>query len=136
MASESATQQLIRRDFPTMTGGQIWRNNSGAFKDDTGRVIRFGLGNDSPALNKVFKSSDLIGITPVKAYVEGRGWTVLGVFTAIEVKEPNWHQRPGDDRASAQARFHDIVRAAGGYAGFATSLVDVWRAIGLHGYGQ
>lgn len=128
MASESATQQLIRRDFPLVTRGQIWRNNSGAFKDEEGRLIRFGLGNDSPALNKVVKSSDLIGITPVQVTPEMVGYW-LGVFTAIEVKEPGWVQRPGDKRASAQAAFHDIVRAACGYAGFATHVDDMHRII-------
>ena len=132
MTSEAALQSQIRRDFAFV--GPVWRNNSGACEDKTGRLIRYGLGNDSKQLNDQIKSSDLIGITPVKAYVEGIGWTTLGVLTAIEVKAPGWHQTPSDKRAIAQAKFHDIVREAGGYAGFATSIVDVWRIIGRHGY--
>jgi len=132
--SEAVVQQRARVEHPAHTGGVLWRNNSGACTDDTGRLIRYGLGNDSAALNREIKSSDLIGITPVRCYVEGRGWTVLGVFTAFECKPEGWHQTPGDKRAIAQARFHDIVRQAGGFAGFITSLPDMWRALGMHGY--
>jgi len=130
--SEAVVQQQVRLAHAPI--GPLWRNNSGACTDKTGRLIRYGLGNDSAQLNAKIKSSDLIGITPVNAYVEGRGWCVLGVFTAYEVKKPGWHQTPGDERASAQAKFHEIVRQAGGYAGFVTSVVDMWRVIGMHGY--
>lgn len=101
------------------------RNNVGACEDATGRFIRYGLMNESAKVNKEIKSSDLIGITPVQAYVEGIGWTVLGVFTAIETKASDWKFRPSDDRAVAQAKFHEIVKQHGGFAGFATGPEDV-----------
>ncbi len=125
MSSETVVQQQTRLLHCQLTNGQIWRNNSGACTDDTGRLIRYGLGNDSAQLNAEIKSSDLIGITPVQAYVEGKGWLILGVFTAYEIKPSNWHLTPGDKRGLAQQRFHDIVRSAGGFAGFVTDPRDI-----------
>lgn len=103
------------------------RNNVGVAVAADGRHIRYGLMNESAKLNASVKSSDYIGITPVQAYVEGIGWTVLGVFTAIETKASNWKFSPADERAVAQQKFHDIVRNHGGFAGFATGPEDVAR---------
>jgi hypothetical protein len=127
--NEAALQSIVRRDFAYI--GPIWRNNVGACEDATGRLIRYGLGNDSAQLNKVIKSSDLIGITPVKAFVENVGWCNLGVFTAIECKATGWSFKPGDERAIAQSRFHDIVRQAGGLAGFASDPSHIQNIIKL-----
>lgn len=108
----------------------MWRNNSGACTDDTGRLIRYGLGNDSAQLNAKIKSSDLIGITPVTAYLSSvQGWVTLGVFTALEIKSSNWKFSPNDERALAQAKFHSIVRDAGGFAGFVTDPADIAQII-------
>lgn len=82
----------------------------------SGNHIRFGLGNDSPRINKIFKSSDLIGVTPVVITPEMVGSTV-GVFTAIECKAPGWRYS-GDDREIAQKRFLDKVLELGGIARF------------------
>ncbi len=131
MTSETVNQQRSRLVHCQLTNGVNWRNNSGACTDETGRLIRYGLGNDSAQLNAEIKSSDLIGITPVQAYVEGIGWTVLGVFTALEIKPSGWSLRPGDKRGLAQAKFHDIVKANGGFAGFVTDPeTDIRRIIG------
>jgi len=119
--SEAAAQQLIRLEV-AYRGGRVWRNNSGAAQDEaTGRVVRYGLGNDSRAVNAVFKSSDLIGITPVTCPC-GRKY---GVFTAYEVKKPGWSLRPGDKRGQAQFNFIKRVVSLGGYARFAASTEDV-----------
>jgi len=122
--NEAALQSIIRRDFAYI--GPIWRNNSGACTDQTGRLIRYGLGNDSAQINAVIKSSDLIGITPVK--INGQ---TLGVFTALEIKSPGWTLRRSDARALAQAKFHEIVRNSGGFAGFVTCSEDIQRIITL-----
>lgn len=108
------------------------RNNVGAvtyLDQETGRTthLRYGLMNESPKQNKIIKSSDYIAITPTWAYVEGIGWGWLGVFTAIETKKSNWQFSRSDERAVAQQAFHDIVRAYGGFAGFATGPEDVAR---------
>lgn len=134
MRSEAAVQQDIRVNLPYVApGSQMWRNNVGSalVVDDYGqqRAIRYGLANDSAQMNKRFKSSDLIGVTPTLIRPEHVGY-YLGVFTAIECKPEGWMMRPGDERAAAQARYHDLVRAACGFAGFATSMDDVRRIIG------
>lgn len=121
--SEAATQQMVRLRM-AQSGGIAWRNNSGATADETGRVIRFGLGNDSMQINRVMKSSDLIGITPVVVKPEHIGWTV-GIFTAIECKAPNWKFRQSDDRAVAQFNFIKKVIALGGIGKFVTRPEDV-----------
>ena len=119
--SEAAIQQLIRLEA-ARRGGRVWRNNSGAAADESGRVIRYGLGNDSKKVNEVMKSSDLIGVTPVECPC-GRKY---GVFTAYEVKEPGWKLRPSDKRGQAQLNFIKLVAGLGGYARFATSPEDVF----------
>jgi hypothetical protein len=111
-------------------GGVLWRNNSGAARDTTGRVIRYGLGNDSARLNETFKSSDLIGVTPVRVGLEHFG-RCLGVFTAVEAKRLGWTYS-GTDREAAQLRFINAVRALGGFAGFAAGP-DGLKTLGEHG---
>jgi len=104
-------------------GVPLFRNNSGAMTDQTGRLIRFGLGNESPALNKVWKSSDLIGLLPVVVQPSHVGRT-LGLFLAVETKKPGWHLTPGDKRAQAQAAFLQSVRGFGGVGGFCCTADD------------
>lgn len=120
MSSEELVQQQIRL-AASSAGFDMWRNNVGACQDATGRVIRYGLMNDSKQLNERFKSSDLIGIRPMLVTPEWVGHTV-GVFAAIECKESGWKLRPGDKRGQAQQRFIDLVTQAGGFAGFARSV--------------
>lgn len=126
--NESTVQKLVRLEAAKY-GIDLYRNNSGACIDQNGRMIRYGLANESKELNKYIKSSDLIGITPVNAYIEGYGWVKLGVFTAIECKPTDWKLHPNDQRGQAQLKFHQIVRNAGGFAGFATSVDDIKRIV-------
>lgn len=118
--SEAMTQAGLRV-FAPKVGCALWRNNSGAMDDGAGRIVRFGLANDSKRLNDVFKSSDLIGITPV----EWQGRT-FGVFTAVECKAPDF-KGPRSDREVAQNNFLTTVESMGGIGLFATS-VDHYRA--------
>jgi hypothetical protein len=100
----------------TEAGGRLWRNNSGALPDSRGRLIRFGLCNDSPAVNERVKSADLIGVRPVLVRPEHVGRT-LGVFVARECKPPGWRYS-GRGRERAQLRFLEIVATLGGDAAF------------------
>lgn len=118
MTSEADTQNRLRK-AASEVGDFLWRNNSGAYEDHTGRWIRYGLANDSRAVNQVFKSSDLIGITR-RIMTPADVGRVFGIFTAIEVKGPKWHLIPSDKRGHAQQRFINEVRKAGGFAGFVT----------------
>lgn len=119
--SEAAVQAELQIEAPKR-GGALWRNNSGACIDQEGRQVRYGLANTSAKINAHFKSSDLIGITPVEH--AGR---IFGVFTAIEVKEPGWKgPRPGNEREQAQEAFLRTVRAMGGIGRFAQSKGDIF----------
>lgn len=114
--SEAAAQADIR-EAAAWLGIVLFRNNSGALKDDTGRLIRYGLGQDSAAVRKLYRSSDLIG------------WhEPSGRFVSIEVKAPGW-LRPSGERELAQERWIQAVRRAGGIAGFATCVEDLHRMI-------
>lgn len=99
-------------------GAWLLRNNSGAFKDVTGRLVRYGLGNDSKRINEVFKSSDLIGGEPVIITEDMIGATLLR-FLAVECKKPGW-KYTGTDREVAQKKFIDKVNELGGRAYFST----------------
>ena len=90
-------------------GSVMHRNNVGAYRDDQGRVIRYGVGNPG--------GSDLIGWTPVLITHDMVGG-MLGVFTAIEVKAPKG--RPTE----AQLNFIRQVQLGGGIAGIARSTQD------------
>ena len=125
---ENPVQTRIRLDA-AQNNSELWRNNVGACVDNSGRQIRYGLSNDSKELNDVIKSSDLIGITSIVITPEMVGMTV-GVFTAIETKKSDWVFRLSDARAVAQAKFHDLVRRAGGLAGFARSVEEYRRIVG------
>jgi hypothetical protein len=99
----------------------LMRNNSGALKDDTGRLIRFGLGNVSKSHSDKVKSSDLIGFTKVVITPEMVGKTVA-IFTAIEVKKESWKSDPNDKRETAQNNFIKWIVNNGGYAGFCNCI--------------
>lgn len=118
--SETEIQQQLRLEAARRKT-PLWRNNNGAATDQSGRLIRFGLGNDSPRLNKVWKSSDLIGIYPVLITPQHVGMR-LGLFYAVEVKVPGWRE---DDRSRAQAAFGQTVIEHGGVFRFATCIGDL-----------
>lgn len=124
MTTEANQQQLIRTEAPRR-GAQLLRNNSGAYFDDNGRMVRYGLGNDSAKLNKVFKSSDLIGFQTITVTPEMVGRS-LAVFMAVEVKKLGWKLTPGDKQAQAQQAFGHWVQRHGGLFYFATKPEDIW----------
>ena len=121
--SEASAQQRIRLEAPNH-GVCLYRNNTGAAMDKTGRLIRYGLANDSPAMSRALKSSDLIGITPHKVTVADIGYT-LGIFTSIEVKRPGWTYK-GTEREAAQLKWIEHVVSHGGRGMFATGPEDIW----------
>ena len=119
--SESAIQSAIR--LAAHDNGQLlWRNNSGAYFDKRGVLVRYGLGNASKAINKVLKSSDLIGVTRVNIQPHHLGRT-MAVFTALEIKQDT--KRIRSPRESAQSNYINLVRDCGGIAGFCDDVKDV-----------
>lgn len=120
MKSESVVQAEVRARAGEL-GIHLFRNNVGACEDaKSGRIIRYGLANDSAAMNKRIKSGDLIG------------WTPRGRFLSIECKHEGWKPaRTPNDRETAQIRWREMVRQAGGVAGFVTSVADFDRLVGI-----
>ena len=124
---ESEVQQDIMIEAPNLSC-TLMRNNQGACIDETGRLVRYGLGNVSKKRTDLIASSDLLGITKVVITPDMVGKT-LGVFTAIEVKKEKWkHDKKLDKREKAQKAFIDWVLSLGGIAGFANN-VDKLRNI-------
>lgn len=119
---ETDVQNLIKMEA-SKYGSHLLRNNSGAAVDPkTGRPVRFGLGNDSIQINKVRKSSDLIGVTPYVIRPQDVGRT-LGVFTAVEVKREGWTYKATAVEV-AQLNFMNSMAQSGALAGFAASVAD------------
>lgn len=114
--SESRVQTQVRIEA-SLKGGRLWRNNNGATLTEDGRFIRYGLANDSERMNKLIKSSDLIGIMPVRITPDMVG-SVIGQFTAREVKPEKWHYS-STEREKAQLKFLELVAVLGGDAQFA-----------------
>lgn len=126
---ETPVQQRVRIEAGRLNV-LLWRNNNGACYDATGRLIRYGLGNDSKQANDEMKSSDLIGITP-KIVTPDMVGSIVAIFTAVETKASDWRFSPNDEHTRAQKRYIDLVRQYGGYADFATDPAQLMRIVGL-----
>lgn len=122
--SETAVQQRIRHEG-FKRGINLWRNNRGATETSDGRHIRFGIANDTPEMNKIIKSSDLIGITPTVIQANNVG-QIAGIFTSIEVKKPGWKYREADDHTAAQKKWLDLVNSLGGIGRFARNIEEAF----------
>ena len=121
--SESEIQNEVRVKAAKY-GARMWRNNLGvAFRKD-GTPVRYGLCNSSSGLNSEYKSSDLIGITPVFITKEMVGKT-LGVFTSYEVKKEGWHYS-NKPREIAQKEWIDKIISLGGIADFISDAEQAW----------
>lgn len=115
--SEAWTQSVVRLEAPRRDC-MLFRNNVGALEDATGRWVRYGLANDSAALNKECKSGDLIGWRRVTITPPMVG-CVIAQFVSRECKRPGWSYG-GDDHERAQLKWAHLVLADGGDAAFAT----------------
>lgn len=108
----------------------LFRNNVGALPDPrTGRLIRFGLANESAELNRRLKSADLIGVRRVTITPDMVGQTI-GQLCSVECKPPGWVYS-GTPRERAQLAWAEHVRRWGGFAVFATSGEDLTLANGI-----
>lgn len=105
---ESDVLKLVRFEA-SQKGWRLWRNNVGAGYLNDGRFVRFGLCNESAAMNRQLKSADLIGIRPRVITSADIGGTI-GQFVAIECKGATTRIEP------AQRRFLDLVESLGGLA--------------------
>lgn len=119
---EDYAQSLIRREAPRR-GWALFRNNVGALKvPESSRFLRFGLANDSAAMNEVIKSGDLIGLRPV-LITQAHVGSTIGQFVSIEAKHPGW--KPGEDpkREKGQFGWAGLIRSKGGLAVFSTGAL-------------
>jgi hypothetical protein len=105
-SDELAIQNAIRLEHGSGPA-RLWRNNTGALKDATGRLVRYGL---CPG------SSDLIGLR-TRVITESELGHRLAQFVAIEVKD-------GGRLTEQQRAFLTMVEQAGGLAGVARSTDD------------
>lgn len=117
--SEARVQSQIMLES-AQRGWILWRNNVGALKTDDGRVVRFGLCNDSKRLNEQFKSGDLIGIKPVVITADMVG-TTIGQFVSIECKREGWAYSATGHEIS-QLKWQLLVKRFGGSAGFVSRV--------------
>jgi hypothetical protein len=109
-SDEQRIQNDIRLEFGSGPA-RLWRNNTGALKDSTGRLVRYGLCQGS---------SDIIGLR-TRVITENDLGHRFAQFVAIEVKDRG---RP----TAEQEAFIQMVLQAGGLAGVAHSVEDA-RAI-------
>jgi hypothetical protein len=115
--SEAAAQNRVRI-LASQAGCRLWRNNLGAGRLENGSFVRWGLANDTAAMNESVKSADLIGIRPVLITPSHVG-TVIGQFLSREIKAPGWTYR-ATQREKAQLRWAEAITALGGDARFTT----------------
>lgn len=118
--SEAYAQSQVFLEAPKF-GVRLFRNNVGAFKDESGRFVRYGLANESKARNKRLKSSDGVGwrkrlITPAMVPPQG---LLIGQAVLREIKEPGWIYT-GDEHEEAQLRWLQLGLSDGCDAAFAT----------------
>lgn len=104
---ESALQQEIRLALGRRS--VLFRNNQGAYTDERGRFIRYGVGQPG--------GSDLIGWHSITITPDMVGKKVA-VFMAVEVKTQNGRV------TDAQQNFVDVVNKAGGIAGICRSVKE------------
>lgn len=130
--SESRVQSMIRLQAARAGNVHLFRNNVGAGKayNDKeicpqcavrGRFIRWGLANDSKAVNEVVKSGDFIGwesFVVTQAHVGTR----IAKFLSRETKPTNW-QWTGTPHELGQLNWANLVNAAGGDAKFTTGAL-------------
>lgn len=116
--SEAAIQNRVRIEA-SAKGMRLWRNNVGVYHDpDKGVFVRYGLANDSKALNAVLKSGDLIGIRPYVVQRKDVG-QLIGQFVSREVKHGGWRYS-GTPREIAQLNWVNLINSMGGDAAFCT----------------
>lgn len=99
-------------------GVRLYRNNVGVLEDSRGVPVRFGLANDSAAMNERLKSPDLVGWRPVTITPEMIG-RVIGQTVMRECKKRGWVYT-GTDREQAQWRFISLAQNDGCDAAFTT----------------
>lgn len=99
----------------------LWRNNVGAYIDDRGVEVRYGLANISKKMNKSIKSPDYVGIRK-RLIVPADVGHVIGQFVGREFKYEGWTFNMHDPHQAAQAKFNRLGISYGGDFAFCTGV--------------
>lgn len=120
--TETTTLTEIRSVLSRLPYVTIQRNNSGALKDETGRLVRYGLGEGS---------ADLVGVVTVGLGSISGPIIPVGIALAIEVKAP------GKKPTAQQIAWLAHYKSRGAIVGVAESVEDAMRIIrdGLEEFG-
>jgi hypothetical protein len=116
--SESRQQSLVRLEAAQRRNVYLFRNNVGAGTLDNGSFVRWGLANDSEAMNKSVKSADLIGFRSKMITQQDVG-TVLAQFVSRECKRADWRWTNTPEN-HAQLKWAALVNTHGGDAAIVT----------------
>lgn len=103
----------------------LMRNNNGACYDNTGRLIRYGLGHISD--KDLMKSGDFVGMLQVTITPEMVGKTVP-IFANVEIKPADFKLKESynqNSREFKQEAFNDFVRQKGGFGYIVRSPSDL-----------
>ncbi len=126
--SEARNQQDLRQ-YIAKSGAFSYRNNVGATPSKckacgaAQRPVRYGLANDSPSVNKITKSSDLILAIPRLITPDLIGHVILQ-FGSVEVKPSGWRYK-ADSYEAAQSNWLRHVKTNGGFATFSTGPLNL-----------
>jgi hypothetical protein len=103
----------------TRVGARLFRNNVGAGTVmESNSFLRWGLANESKAVNTRLKSGDLIGLRP-RVIVQADVGSTIGQFVSREIKRPGW-KYTGSPREEAQLRWAELIMSLGGDAAIVT----------------
>ena len=114
--NETTILQRVRLALGKVPGLRLFRNNTGALKDQSGRLVRYGL---HPG------SADLIGWRSI-VVTPGMVGRRLAVFVSIECKAPDGRVRP------EQVNWLQQIAAAGGIASIVRSEEAAVQAVNHH----
>jgi|SRR5579859_462764 len=97
---------------------QVWRNNVGALRDATGRLLYYGLCPGSSDIVGLVRVDDLHRVRAYRGDATPAAWTTVtpGRFFALEVKTMG--KRPSE----SQREFLALVHRFGGFAGWTDSV--------------
>lgn len=114
--SEAAVSERILLASAERDDLLMFRNNVGAWKHpETGRVVRYGLGNESKRVNETIKSADFIGIWRKRVTLADVGKD-HGLLVSTEAKREDEPLNPNDPRTAAQLRWAQAINSFGGIA--------------------
>ncbi len=115
--SEATVQSLVRLEA-SRKGVRLFRNNVGVLEDVRGVPVRYGLANDNKEVNKILKSSDLVGWRSVLITPPMVGLNIAQTVLR-ECKHVGWRYT-GGEHEEAQLNWLQLGASDGADVAFAT----------------